>query len=267
MTGQDSPKPDEFEHAGNGHEPVRSDIEFSSDPIAESPAAAFHVDEVFPVDVDDSPDDGDWQSTMNSDIGRTGRLNPEAGGRGRNSRRRPAHRSRPRGAKTPPTRQKVALSPHTMAADPYHSKSPARLSHEFAFMEALAAVAAKTRKASSAGQLAAAMVPLAMQSVSRYQAELQPVVPVLVWGASGVAELMHAEETPVLIELMPAILYQTVQRLGSLVALGQPVDRRVATDVLAEFTSTIIEQNYGDDRGPRRTGQVQWDGEDEYDNC
>jgi hypothetical protein len=267
MTGQDSSKPDEFEPTDNGHGPVRADIEFPSEPISGPLPAAFHADSAPSIEADDSPaDDDDRRPSMDTKKGQNDRIPQESGPRGRNNKRRPAHGPGSRRSKPRPARQKAGLSTALTAIDGDPGESPARLSHEYAFMEALAVVAAKTRKASSAGQLAAAMVPLAMQSVSRYQAELQPVVPVLVWGAAGVAELMHAEETPVLIGLMPAILDQTAQHLGSLVALGQPVDRQVATDVLAEFTSLIIEQNYGNDRGPQRAEQAQWNGEDEYDS-
>ena len=268
MTGQDFPTPDEFEPAANGNGSLRPDFEAPSEPVSRRADAAQQADDPLTAGAGgSSTDEYEWPS-LDTGMGRNGRPDAESGGRRRNSRLRPVRKPGSGRPNTRPARQNASLSPVTRPAVHSPGESLATLSQEYELMVALAAMAIRTRKASAAGQLAAAMVPSAMQSVSRYRAELQPVLPVLIWGAASVAELMHAEGTSNLIELMPAILNQTAQRLGSLVALGQPVDRQLAADVLAEFTSLIIDHTYGSDGDAQRAAQAQWDGEgeDAYDS-
>ena len=156
------------------------------------------------------------------------------------------------------------------------SKAPADYdlveSNEFAAayeqMEALAAAAANAKRRSGVGQLVSAMVPLGFLSVSRYQRELQPVMPVLIQGAAGLAELMVDEGVQALVSLMPAILDQTARHLASLVAQGQPATRRVAADVLAEISNSVVEQWHQSElRMQNARSTHEEDDEDGCDEC
>ena len=66
----------------------------------------------------------------------------------------------------------------------------------------------------------AAMVPLAFQTESKHRQVLQPVIPVLVRGAAGLALIMFDEGVQQLVNLMPAILTRTSAHLGRLAAQG-----------------------------------------------
>lgn len=138
---------------------------------------------------------------------------------------------------------------------------------EFEQMTALAAAAARTRKRSAVGQLVAAMVPLAFQTESKHRQVLQPVIPVLVRGAAGLALIMFDEGVQQLVNLMPTILTQTIAHLGRLAALGKSIDRFVAASALDEFAATAIEQGTQDTPNRRSNPFTLWDDddEDEYD--
>lgn len=258
MTGQDVPEFDDFEstNENDGDGAIWPGFELPPETVTDSPGQVELVED----------GQSDCAGTDENPMDDEGLLNPVEGGvgntlqpiesaalngkssNGRNGFRPPARRPKFQTITVPPASRQAPVSPGNTAAVREPHASSGKLTAEYALMEALADWAAKAKKRSESGQLVAAMVPLAFQVVSRYQRELQPVIPVLIRGAARVAELMHAEGARGLIALMPAILDQTAHRLARLAAQGHVVDLQMATDVLTQFTSAIIEQSYRVDR-------------------
>lgn len=266
MSGHDTPEFDDFESTNEPDQEayLRPDPESSQQETGDTGPAGPDSDNVVEVD-GTTHDTGSSLLPVADSAGHTlqpvipSALNGQRTN-GRNSYRPPARRPKfPQKTVSLPGRQAPPSSPPAattaVSAPPISS---GKHSSAYALMETLAVWAMHAKKRSEAGQLVAAMVPLAVQHVSRYRRELQPVLPVLIRGAASVAELMHAEDARGLIALMPPILDQTMHRLAGLAAHGRTIDPAMATDVLAEFTSALIEQSQDG------STSTTWDNGDEY---
>lgn len=161
-----------------------------------------------------------------------------ANSNGQQERRPERHKRQPTAMRRKKHEQELA--PSAIAVED-HPENVDEMLAEYELMEALAKAASAAHNRSEASYLVAAMVPLAAQLASRYRYQLQPVLPVLIQGAAGVAEVMHDEaRARPLIRLAPTILVHTVRHLAQYVAQGRSITRQVAADVLAEYTGEII---------------------------
>jgi hypothetical protein len=276
MTGHDAPEFDDFESTDEQNQDgaVWPDSDLPPETDMDSTPWIDH-DQVGPGDCLESGEDpviDDIEGPIRVEGGASNAFHASEhaalngkGSNGQNGPRPPARHPQPRVDTAPPVwrqRQSVPLDTATMSNPRAGS---GQLSAEYALMEALADWAVKVKRRSEAGRLVAAMVPLALQSVSRYRRDLQPVIPVLIRGAASVAELMHAERARPLIALMPAILNQTVYRLAHLAAQGHVVNIQLATDVLSEYTAAVIERGSRVDRRKQSNRPAAQDGSDEYE--
>lgn len=129
---------------------------------------------------------------------------------------------------------------------PAESSRPAwsaALAEEVALLETLAATASRATNLAEALALVAALPVVALRLTPHSYRALWPLLPALIQGTQGVAQVLYGRShTRPLINLLPAILENSVSQLADQVALDRPVTPASAAKALAYHTGQLLQQ-------------------------